>query len=48
MWGVRAAFLGAGCGGCVRCFNAVGSREVGGGACRAMRQQSWWVALWPF
>ena len=30
--GVRAAFLGAGCGGCVRRFDAVGSRVVGAGA----------------
>ena len=29
---VRAAFLGAGCGGCVRRVYGMGSRVVGGGA----------------
>ena len=38
--GVHAAYLGAGCGGRVRRFYAVGSRVVGAGACKAMRQQS--------
>ena len=49
--GVRGAFWGAGCGGRVRRFQTVGSREVGAEAWGRVGQCSHKVglaALWPF